>query len=210
MNKFYRLAGVLRQWFRTPFFGFVQGHAYLAPHDVDQIRKHIAKPAKEIVAEFEHGFASLVGEGYAVSFAAGRMGFYALMKTLDIGPGDEVVVQGANCAVMVNAILRTGATPVFADIDPETFGSSKQHIERCITPRTRRIVAQHSFGIPCDVEPIVELAHSRKTFLLEDCALAVSSTNDGITVGNFGDAALFSTDHSKPLNTLTGGDYLYP
>ena len=120
MNKFHRLADILRQWFRTPYFGFVQGHAYLASHDVGQIRSHIAKPAKEIVAEFEHGFASLVGDGCAVSFAAGRMGFYALMKTLDIGPGDEVIVQGATCAVMVNAILRTGATPVYADIDPET------------------------------------------------------------------------------------------
>lgn len=65
------------------------------------------------------------------------MGFYALMKILGIGPGDDVIVRGATCAVMVNAILRTGATPVFADIDPETFGSSEQHIERCITPRNR-------------------------------------------------------------------------
>ena len=205
MNKFHRLADILRQWFRTPYFGFVQGHAYLASHDVGQIRSHIAKPAKEIVAEFEHGFASLVGDGCAVSFAAGRMGFYALMKTLDIGPGDEVIVQGATCAVMVNAILRTGATPVYADIDPETFGSSRQHIERCITPRTRMIVAQHSFGIPCDIKPIIALAHFYKIFLLEDCALALDSKIDGIVVGNFGDAALFSTDHSKPLNALIGG-----
>jgi dTDP-4-amino-4,6-dideoxygalactose transaminase len=205
MNKFHRLAGVLRQWLRTPYFGFVQGHAYLSPHDVGQIRSHIGKPARGIVDEFERGFASLVGEGRATSFAAGRMGFYVLMKILGIGTGDEVIVQGATCAVMVNAILRTGATPVFADIDPETFGSSAQHIERCITPRSRMIVAQHSFGIPCDVEPIVALTHSRNIFLLEDSALAIGSTIDGIAVGNFGDAALFSTDHSKPLNTLTGG-----
>jgi perosamine synthetase len=205
MNKFYRFAAVLRQWFRTPYFGFVQGHAYLTPNDLDQIHKHIDKPAKNIVTEFEHGFASLIGEGHAVSFAAGRMGFYALMKTLDIGPGDEVILQGANCVVMVNAVLRTGATPVFSDIDPETFGSSKQHIEKCITTRTRMIVAQHSFGIPCDIEPIVELARSRKIFLLEDSALAVGSTINGVAVGNFGDAALFSTDHSKPINTLIGG-----
>jgi dTDP-4-amino-4,6-dideoxygalactose transaminase len=67
------------------------------------------------------------------------------------------------------------------------------------------IVAQHSFGIPCDIEPIVTLARSRKIFLLEDCALALGSTIAGVAVGNFGDAAFFSTDHSKPLNTLTGG-----
>jgi len=55
MNKFYRLADIHRQWFRTPYFGFVQGHAYWAPHDIGQIRSHIAKPAKEIVGEFEEG-----------------------------------------------------------------------------------------------------------------------------------------------------------
>jgi dTDP-4-amino-4,6-dideoxygalactose transaminase len=133
------------------------------------------------------------------------MGFYVLMKILGIGPGDEVVVQGATCAVMVNAILRVGAIPVYADFDPETFGSSARHIERCVTPRTRMIVAQHSFGIPCDIGPIVALASSRKIFLLEDSALALGSKSEGIAVGNFGDAALFSTDHSKPLNTLIGG-----
>lgn len=66
MKTFYRLADVLRQWFTIPCFGFVQGRAYLSPHEVGQIRKHIAKPAKEIASEFEDGFASIVGEGRAV------------------------------------------------------------------------------------------------------------------------------------------------
>jgi len=127
------------------------------------------------------------------------------MKALDIGVGDEIILQGATCAVMVTAILRTGAKPVFSDIDPQTFGSSASSIARCITPRTRMIVAQHSFGIPCDIEPITSLAKSAGVFLLEDCALTLGSKWAGIPVGQFGDAALFSTDHSKPLNTIIGG-----
>jgi len=170
-----------------------------------QIRRLVGQSSTREVAEFEARFAAIVGDGRAISFAAGRMGFYALMKVLGIGPGDEVVIHGATCSVMVNAVLRIGATPVFSDIDPQTFGSSALHIEKCLTSRTRMIVAQHSFGIPCDIVPIVAIAQSRGIFLLEDCALALGSRVDGVVVGNFGDAALFSTDHSKPLNTLIGG-----
>jgi len=133
------------------------------------------------------------------------MGFYDLMRLLGIGKGNEVILLGATCSVMVNAVMRTGATPVFADVDPDTFGSSSQTIAACVTRQTRIIVAQHSFGIPCDIEPIAKLSKEKNIFLLEDCALTLGSKVNGVVVGNFGDAALFSTDHSKPLNTLTGG-----
>ena len=106
---------------------------------------------------------------------------------------------------MVNAVLRVGAEPIFSDIDEETFGSSSISIAHCITTNTRMIVAQHSFGIPCNIEAISSLAKREGIFLLEDCALTLGSKVNRSIVGNFGDAALFSTDHSKPLNTLTGG-----
>ena len=197
--------GLLRRSTRSPLFGFVEGHGHLSEGDLSRIKAVIGKADREIIRDFECLFASLVGGGRAVSFAAGRMGFFALMKCLGIGPASEVVLQGATCSVMVNAVQRCGATVVFADVDPDTFGSCATHIEKCLTSRTRMIVAQHSFGIPCDIKPIVELARSRGIFLLEDCALSLGSKLDGVVVGNFGDAALFSTDHSKPLNTLSGG-----
>ena len=133
------------------------------------------------------------------------MGFYALLKILGIKTGDEVILQGSTCSVMVNAILRSGACPVFADIDKDTFGSCVKGIKNCITKRTKMIIAQHSFGIPCRINPIVKLAKDNNIFLLEDCALTVGSKINGTICGNFGDAALFSTDHSKPLNLLIGG-----
>jgi len=160
-------------------------------------------PAKETT--FEKNFADLVGAGQAVSFAAGRMGFYALMKILGIGVGDEVIIQGHTCSVMPNAIWRTKAKPVFSDIDLDTFGSSAEEIEKLVSKNTRMIVAQHSFGIPCEIEAIKELSKSKGIFLLEDCAITLGSKINGKQIGNFGDAALFSTDHSKPLNTFIGG-----
>lgn len=190
---------------RSPYFGFVQGHQHLGEQDVSRLKKLVGMDSAKIVADFEASFSKLVGDGGAVSYAAGRMGFFDLMRCIGIGAGDEVILLGATCAVMPNAVLRTGATAVFSDIDPQTFGSSVHGIAKCITARTKMIVAQHSFGIPCDIAPIVELAKNAKIFLLEDCALTLGSTVGGIPVGNFGDAALFSTDHGKPLNTLIGG-----
>lgn len=195
----------IQQAFRSPYFGFVQGHVYLGPEEINEISQLVGVEDDGVVADFERQFAQLVGSGQAVSYAAARMGFYELMRLQGISKGDEVILLGATCAVMVNAVLRTGATPIYSDIDPDTFGSSSEAVEVCISPRTRMIVAQHSFGIPCDIEHIVDLAKAKRIFLLEDCALALGSKVNNVTVGNFGDAALFSTDHSKPLNTITGG-----
>jgi perosamine synthetase len=195
----------IHQALQKPYFSFIHGHAYLSKEDLKQIKLLVGLESDEVITDFESKFAKLVGEGEAVSYAAARMGFYELMRHLRITKDDEIILLGATCSVMVNAVIRVGATPIFSDIDPETYGSSALEIVKHITQRTKMIVAQHSFGIPCDIEPIVELAKERKIFLLEDCALTLGSKVDSVIVGNFGDAALFSTDHSKPLNTLTGG-----
>lgn len=205
MKRLYQLRCCITQAFTSPYFGFVRGHAYLSKAEIAQIRQLVGSKRCEIVHDFEEKFAEMVGPGQAVSYAAARMGFYELMRLEGVGRGDEIILLGATCSVMVNAVIRIGATPIFSDVDPETFGSSAPAVLECITPKTKMIVAQHSFGIPCDIEPIVQVAKSKKIFLLEDCALTLGSRVNGIKVGNFGNAALFSTDHSKPLNTLIGG-----
>jgi perosamine synthetase len=199
------LVGRFSKACQVPYFGFVYGHSHLAEEDLATIHELLGVEAPDVVVEFEQAFAALVGEGEAISYAAGRMAFYDLLHNIGVGEGDEVILLGATCAVMVNAVIRTGATPVFSDIDPDTFGSSAISIERCLSPRSRVIVAQHSLGIPCDILPIVELAKSQGIFLVEDCALTLGSTIDGIAVGNFGDVAIFSVDHGKPINCMTGG-----
>lgn len=157
------------------------------------------------LAQYETDFASLIGNGEAVSFAAGRMAFFAFMSSQGIGPGDEVLLPGFTCAVMPNAVLRTGATPIYADISAATLGSDPDAIAEAITPRTRMVVAQHSFGYPCDISAIREVTSAHGVLLLEDCATTLGSTIGGRKVGTVGDAALFSTDHTKPLVTHVGG-----
>ncbi len=195
---------------RAPYLiGFVQGHSYLNEEQVAQVKQVLesgnSQANKAIVSKYETAITSVIGKGHGISFASGRMAFYSLMKVLKIGSGDEVILQGFTCSVMPNAILRIGAKPVYADIDKDTFGSSPVYIESKITPRTKLIVAQHSFGIPCAIERICEIARKNGIFVLEDCAIAFDSSVKGVKVGNFGNAAIFSTDHTKPLNTLIGG-----
>jgi perosamine synthetase len=186
--------------------GFVRGHSYCKDEEISQIYSAINNiDSSQILGNYEKTFGSLIGSGHVISFAAGRMAFYALMKMLGIGPGDEVVLLAFTCSVMPNAVWRVGATPVFSDIDINTFGSDVEEISKCCTSRTKMIVAQHSFGIPCNIKPIAEMARDKNIFLLEDCAISLDSSVDGINLGNWGNAAIFSTDHSKPLNTMIGG-----
>lgn len=189
--------------------GFIQGHSYLDEEQIAWLKQILetgdSRANDVIISKYEEVMAAEIGKGYGISFASGRMAFYSLMKVLNIVPGDEVILQGFTCSVMPNAVLRIGAKPVFCDIDKDTFGSSAVHIERKITSRTKLIVAQHSFGIPCDIKHISEMAKKHGIFVLEDCAITFDSAVRGTKVGNFGDAAIFSTDHTKPLNTLIGG-----
>ncbi len=190
-------------------YGFVQCHAHLSCSQLEKIRGVLDSKddaeKQSILLGYEEKFGRLIGRGSVSSFASGRMAFYALMETLGIGEGDEVILTAFTCSVMPNAVLKRGAIPIYADIDSGTFGSNAKEIQKVITTRTKLIVAQHSFGIPCDIEPIIRLAKERGIYVVEDCAITLDSSLNGIKVGNWGDAAIFSTDHSKPINTVIGG-----
>jgi dTDP-4-amino-4,6-dideoxygalactose transaminase len=205
MSNILKLINIIRNNNRSPFFGFIGNHLGFCKSEYKKISLLVGEQNPSLVEDFELTYSKLVGNGKSTSFATGRMGFFALLQALDIGSGDEVILQGASCAVMANAILRRKATPIYADIDIKTFGSCAKSIDKMISTKTKMIIAQHSFGIPCDILPIIKLARSRNIFLLEDCALTFGSSVNNKIVGNFGDAALFSCDHTKPINTLVGG-----
>lgn len=196
----------LYSYYRKPvYFGFIQGHTYLNDVQIGEIEKLIGKFDQNINSLFEKRYASLIGDGYATTLASGRMLFYVLLKVLNIKKDDEVILSNFTCSVMPNAVIRAGAKPVYSELDEYTYGSDPADIEKRITPKTKMIVAQHSFGIPCKIKEIREIADRHKIFLLEDSALTLGSEVDGIPVGNFGDASLFSMDHLKPINTMIGG-----
>ncbi len=203
LDKFNRIR---RRLGAPEYFGFVSGHEWVSQKQAATMEGILAKDQDgDVVRQYERKFSALIGDGYGQSFLAGRMAFYSLLKALNISHGDEVILTAFTCSVMPNAVWRSGATPIFVDIDPDTFGPDPEDINRKITKNTKMIVAQHSFGIPCRIDEIIKIAQERSIFVLEDSALALDSSRDGIKTGNWGDAAFFSTDHTKPLNTMVGG-----
>jgi dTDP-4-amino-4,6-dideoxygalactose transaminase len=135
----------------------------------------------------------------------GRVALYAILGSMGVGKGDEVLLPGFTCVVVPNAIRYVGATPIYVDIDPATYNIDPAKIEGKITERTKVIVAQHTFGIPAEMDAILETVRKYNLYLIEDSCHSLSSRYNGKEVGTFGDAAFFSSQWSKPVTTGLGG-----
>lgn len=144
-------------------------------------------------------------KGEVFFYGAARMGIFEFIKSLDLRKGDEVAVTAFTCSVVINSIKRFNLKIIYIDIDKNTLGTCYKDLKKKISKKTKLIIAQHSFGIPCEIDKIVKLANSKKINVLEDCAISVCSKLKNKNVGTFGDGAIFSFDHTKPLNCFVGG-----
>jgi dTDP-4-amino-4,6-dideoxygalactose transaminase len=154
---------------------------------------------------FEVAFAARLGGGHAASTSYGRMAAYYILKALELPPGSEVVFPALTFWVVPEMARAAGLAPVFADVDPVTFNLDPAALERAITPRTRAVVPTHIYGLPCDMDEILAIARRHSLRVVEDCAHALGASYHGQPAGTFGDAALFSFQVLKPLNTCGGG-----
>jgi perosamine synthetase len=160
---------------------------------------------RRIISTYESAFSDWFEGKHAFSFWKGRVALYAILKALNVGVGDEVILPGYTCVMSVNPIKYLGAKPVYVDIEPNTFNMNPALLEGNITPKTKVIVAQHTYGYPCDMDAIMDIAAKRGIVVIEDCCLAFDSTYKGKTVGTFGKAAYFSFQWNKPFTTGLGG-----
>lgn len=154
---------------------------------------------------FEQEFAAYHGVRCAVSASYGRMAFYYILRSLGLPAGSEVLFPALTFWVVPEMAQVAGFRPEFVDIDATTYNMDPKRIESAITERTSAIVPTHLYGQPCDMDPILRLAERYKLTVIEDCAHALGATYRERKVGAFGQAAFFSFQLLKGLNTYGGG-----
>jgi len=157
------------------------------------------------VRDFEEHFAAYCGARYGVATFNGTVALHLLAATLNLGPGDEVIMPSLTYVATANAIRYTGATPVFVDSERETWNIAPNTVVEAITPRTRAILAVHLYGHPADMDPLRAIAEEHNVLLLEDAAEAHGACYKGRRVGSLSDAAIFSFYGNKIITTGEGG-----
>ena len=157
------------------------------------------------VRRFEQAMARWAGLPFARAFWKGRVALYAILRALGVGEGDDVVLPGYTCVMNVNPIKYVGARPVYVDIEPATYNLDPALLEGKITPRTKAIIAQHTYGYPCEMDAILAIAARHGVPVIEDCCLAMGSRYKGRLCGTMGLAAYWSFQWNKPFTTGIGG-----
>jgi perosamine synthetase len=154
---------------------------------------------------FEKGFADYIGAAHATSLPSCTSALHLALAALGIGPGDEVIVPDATWIATSAPISYVGATPIFADIDKESWCLDASALERAITPRTKAAIVVDLYGNVADMDAIAAVAKRHGIAIIEDVAEAIGSEYRGRKAGSFGDVATFSFHGSKTLTTGEGG-----
>ncbi|HQZ84966.1 MAG TPA: DegT/DnrJ/EryC1/StrS family aminotransferase [Actinomycetota bacterium] len=157
------------------------------------------------VAAFEQEFAAVVGGRECVAVNSGTSALHMALIALGIGAGDEVIVPSFTFAATANSVALTGATPVFADIEPDSFCIAPEAIEAAITPRTKAVMPVHLYGHPAAMDQINGIAQEAGLLVVEDAAQAHSASLNGTPVGALGDAGCFSFYPTKNMTSGEGG-----
>ena len=154
--------------------------------------------------EFERQFAAWTGSRHAVALANGTVALDVALKALGVGPGDEVVTTPRTFLASASCIVTAGATPVFADVDRDSQNITADTIRAVLTPRTKAIICVHLGGLPCEMDPIMDLAREHGLKVIEDCAQAHGAVYRGRSVGSIGHIGAWSFCQDKIMTT--GGE----
>ncbi|MDO9487717.1 MAG: DegT/DnrJ/EryC1/StrS family aminotransferase [Sphingomonadaceae bacterium] len=179
-----RAAVLLGGWLTAPFALRRRREAALA----HEVRAHLGDATADVFA-----------------YASARGALAAVLRAAGIGPGDEVLLSAFTCLAVPTAVLAAGGEPRYVDIDPETMNVPAEKLIEAIGPKVRAVVVQHTMGSVAEVDEIVAACRARGILVVEDCALALGSTDAGRPVGSRADAAIFSMELSKTLSTGWGG-----
>ena len=177
--------------------------------DCVEALRYLWRPARLVqgvkIKEYEDAFAATVGANHAIGFASGRVSLYGLLRALGVGEGAEVLLSVPTHIVVPNAIRYTGARPIYVDCRLDDYNIDLADAERRITPRSRVLLLQHTFGVPVEMDAALAFARRHNLVVIEDCVHALGARYDGRPVGTFGHAAFFSTEETKTISTVMGG-----
>jgi perosamine synthetase len=157
------------------------------------------------VKEFEEKFAEFCGSKYAISCSNGTVSLHLILLAMGVGPGDEVIMPTLTYIATANTVRYCGATPIFVDSEEDTFNIDPKKIEEKITSRTKAIMPVHLYGLPADMEAILEISRNYSIPVIEDAAEAHGAEYKGKRVGSFGLAASFSFFGNKVITSGEGG-----
>ena len=186
---------------------------YYAPDEIEAVSAVLRSgkvnqwTGPEVFA-FEEALARRFGGGQGIALANGSVALELALRAFGIGPGDEVVVSPRSFVASAYCAMLVGATPVFADVDPDSGNITAGTIDRVLTGRTRAIIPVHLAGWPADMPSIMALATERGITVIEDCAQAHGAEIEGQSVGSFGDAAAFSFCQDKIISTGGEGGFV--
>ncbi|CAN5121191.1 DegT/DnrJ/EryC1/StrS family aminotransferase [soil metagenome] len=157
------------------------------------------------VAEFEEAVASYVGAKHGIATTSCTTGLHLALASIGVGPGDEVIVPSFTFIASANAILYTGATAVFCEVDPRTYNIDTADAERRITERTKAIMPVDQIGLACDIDAVNEIGRRRHIAVVEDAAPAIGESYKGRKVGSNAHQTVFSFHPRKVITTGEGG-----
>lgn len=157
------------------------------------------------IRKFEEGVAARVGRAHGIAVCNGTAALDAAVEALGLGEGDEVIVPTFTIISCLLQIVRSGATPVLVDSDPVTWNMDTSQIEARITPRTKAIMVVHIYGLPVDMDRVLDLARHHGLKVIEDAAEMIGQTYKGRPCGSFGDLSTFSFYPNKHVTTGEGG-----
>lgn len=158
--------------------------------------------------EFENALATYHQMPHAVAVSSGTAALHLAIRALNIGAGDEVIVPSFTFIAVANAVLYEKATPIFVDIDPVTLNMDHACVEASITSRTRAIIVVHNFGVPAEMDALMQLANCHNIAVIEDACEAIGATYNGQRVGSFGDISTFAFYPNKQITSGEGGALL--
>ncbi len=153
----------------------------------------------------EQEFSEYLGVKHSIGLNSGTDALHLALRALDIGKGDEVITVAFTFVATTESIEIVGATPVFVDINPDTFNIDAKAIEDKITPRTKAIMPVHLYGQPADMDVIMDVAKRHNLYVIEDCCQAIGATYKGKKVGTFGDVGAYSFFPTKNLGGMGDG-----